>query len=302
MKILLTGSNGYLGSHIKTKLSINHELITLSRSNADYSLDLTNNNFYIGEEFDCVIHCAGLAHTKQQSNFKKSTKYFFDVNVKGTINLFKNLPCTGKLKNIILISSVSVYGIDSGDSIDELNELNPLEPYGYSKLLQELFLIEWCEKRNITLSIFRLPLIVGKNAPGNLRKMITSIRNRTYFNINNISAKRSMVLAEDVANNILLSIDKGGVYNLTDGNDTDILSLSNEISLFFGVKIISIPYKIAQFLAKVGDVTFGIIPFNSSIFLKLTSNLTFSNRKACEHLDWRPNSVIDNMKNILKDD
>ena len=302
MKILLTGAQGYLGSYIYSELISYNEVKTLGRSNCDYNIDLKNTNFLINEDFDCIIHCAGLAHVQPNGNFVNGAKKFLDTNVLGTINLLSQFRDSKKLTNFILISSVSVYGVDNGEMLSEMQNTNPTEPYGYSKLLQELIVTEWCVKKKVTLSIFRLPLVVGKNAPGNFGSLINAIKSNSFFNVSGVLTRKSMVLAQDIAKNILMSIDIGGVYNLTDGDNPEIKYLVNEIGARYKVKVISVPYFILYLIAKIGDISLGLIPLNTYKFHKLTKSLTFSDEKAQVKIGWNPKKVILNLNNILGSD
>ena len=142
----------------------------------------------------------------------------------------------------------------------------------------------------------RLPLLVGKNPPGNLGAMIKAIKNGFYFNINRGKARKSMVLADDVSKIILKASEIGGTFNLTDGNHPNFNKLSYSIAKQLNKKyIFNMPIFIAQLLSKIGDVI-GLDFFNSSKLNKIVSDLTFDDSKARKILDWKPNSVIKNIK------
>jgi nucleoside-diphosphate-sugar epimerase len=105
------------------------------------------------------------------------------------------------------------------------------DPYGLSKIHAEKFVEDWCEKHNVICTIFRLPLVVGPNAPGNLGKMLMGIKKGYYFNIAGGKAQKSMVLATDVAQCVLKVYKIGGIYNLTVGHHPTFYKLSRTISL-----------------------------------------------------------------------
>ena len=156
MKILLTGSNGFLGKYIYNTLSSEYSVLTLSRSYSDFNIDLSVEIPSFSYSFDCVIHSAGLAHI----NFKSidQSKLFFQVNVLGTINLLKSLEAKSLPKYFVFISSVSVYGLSEGIEIDENYPLNASDPYGLSKIEAEKIILNWCAEKNIICTILRLPL------------------------------------------------------------------------------------------------------------------------------------------------
>jgi nucleoside-diphosphate-sugar epimerase len=223
---------------------------------------------------------------------------FYDVNVVGTINLLLGLSkCPPK--QFVFISSVSVYGLIKGENIDESFPLLAEDPYGKSKILAEDIVIKWCEKHNVICTILRLPLVVGPNPPGNLGSMIRGIQKGYYFNIAGGSAKKSMVLASDIAKNIIIVAKVGGIYNLTDGAHPTFNDLSKSISKNFNkIFIPNLPFYFACIFAKVGDIFGEKSPLNSNKLKKITSSLTFNDSLARKNFGWCSNSVIQNI-NLL---
>ncbi len=287
--ILITGSSGFLGKHLVSMLSSKHELYTLSRVNSIYSVDLSLDIPVFKEKFDIVIHAAGFAH---KSNVKFEN-LFLNTNVIGTRNLLRGLESIALPSKFVYISSVSVYGLTSGNNIDESAELGAKDPYGLSKIEAERIVLEWCQLNDVICTILRLPLIAGINPPGNLGSMINGIKKGFYFNIHNGHAKKSMVLANDVAKYVLEAAYVGGIYNLTDGYHPSFLELSSYISKQFGRKPPkSLNYSIAKFISLVGDLFGSFALINSVKFRKLTSDLTFDDSKARELFGWKPTQIL----------
>lgn len=291
MKTILTGSTGFLGFEI-TKQIDTKNIIKISRSGADMTVDLAE-EIPILSGADLVIHSAGKAHVVPKTESEK--KDFFKVNVTGTENLIKGLELSQILpKSFVFISSVAVYGLDSGTDVSESHELNAIEPYGLSKIQAENIVLDWCKKNNVICTILRLPLIVGQNPPGNLGAMIKAIRKGYYLNIAGGQARRSMVMVEDIAKIILRASEIGGIYNLTDGQHPSFFELSSKISQQLNKKIpYNLPKWMAYRLAKIGDILGDKSPFNSYKLSKMQSDLTFDDSKAREILGWNPNRVLD---------
>ena len=295
LKILLTGADGFLGSYIKKKPSL-HEFYSLSRYSSDFSFDLsmfipTFNKI----SFDCVIHAAGKAHSLPKN--KSEIQEFYQVNVLGTQNLLEGLTRSGLPKYFVFISSVSVYGIHVGRNIDETTPLVALDPYGISKIEAERIVLDWCKQHKIVCTILRLPLIVGSNPPGNLGSMIEGIQKGYFFNIGGGKAKKSMVLAEDVANFILKVAEFGGIYNLTDGYHPSFKELSNHISIQLGKgKPKNMPLWVARLLATFGDFLGNKAPLNTNKLNKITSDLTFDDNKARDKFGWNPKQVLEGFR------
>ncbi|MDB5013582.1 MAG: UDP-galactose-4-epimerase, partial [Daejeonella sp.] len=261
---------------------------------ADLNFDLTSGVPKL-PTIDLVIHAAGKAHTELLT--KKNIREYYDVNVSGTINLLKGLELNTLPKALVFISSVAVYGKESGRLINENNPLLATLPYGRSKIKAELIITNWCKEKKVICTIFRLPLVAGPNTPGNLGAMIKGIRNGYYINIKNGEAKKSIVLAKDIANIIKSAFEVGGIYNLTDRYHPSFKELSIVISSQLNKKPpISLPYSLVKVLSYLGNLFGKYAPINSKKFKKITSDLTFDDAKARQLINWDPTPVLSDFK------
>lgn len=291
--ILLTGSSGFLGQIIQNRLE--KRVKTLNRKNSDYPISLNSDIPVFGEQFEIIIHSAGKAHSIAKTQIQKNE--FFDVNVTGTINLLTGLKNSGIPKAFVFISTIAVYGKGSGSLINEEFPLSAKDPYGLSKIQAEKLVVDWCHENNVICTILRLPLIAGPNPPGNLGSMIKGIKKGYYFNIAGGKAKKSMVLAEDVAKIIPIAANLGGIYNLTDGYHPSFSELSESIARQLTKnKPANIPLWFAKIAAKVGDIFGPKAPINSDKLKKITSDLTFDDSKARDLLGWNPTPVLTGFK------
>ena len=294
MKILLTGSSGFLGKEIHHRLSNSYEIYTVGRNNdVSQAIDLRF-PFYLNQSFDCVIHVAGKAHLVPNSI--EDMQDFWDVNVNGTRNLLNSLEAQSP-KRFVFVSSAAVYGLDYGSEIDSQCDLKANDPYGKSKIEAEFIVKNWCDKNNVICTILRLPLVVGENPPGNLRAMIYGIKMGYYFNISGGTARKSMVLASDVAKFILKAAEVGGTYNLTDGYHPNFNELSHCIAKQINRNYVpNMPIFFAKILASIGDTVGQNFPINSIKLNKITSTLTFDDSKAREAFGWNPTPVLKGFK------
>lgn len=289
MKIILTGGSGFLGKILLDKLSKQYEVITLGRGQSnELKADLSKEIPDL-PSCDLIIHAAGKAHVVPKT--EKEVKEFFKVNLQGTQNLLaglKDLP-----KTFIFISSVSVYGLEEGEFISEHHPLSGTTPYAKSKIEAEKLVINWGEKNKVPVLILRLPLIVGKDAPGNLGAMVKAIQKGYYRRIGEGKARKSMVLAQDLAAFLPKWTGNSGIYNLTDGDHPTMAQLDDYLSQYLGRKVKSLPVWVLRALAKVGDI-FSFFPFNTARLEKLEFSLTFSDEKARKELGWAPHPIIGN--------
>ncbi|MDB4921102.1 NAD(P)-dependent oxidoreductase [Mucilaginibacter sp.] len=295
--ILMTGSTGFLGKHILNKNR--NEVTTLGRKNCDILSDFVNDPYLtIKDSYETIIHAAGKAHSIPVTDEQK--KEFYDINVQGTKNLLNGIERAPSLpKAFVFISSVAVYGKETGHLINEDTPLLAADPYGDSKVEAEKLILNWCTKNNITCTILRLPLLAGPNPPGNLESIIKGIKAGYYFNIDGGKAKKSIVLATDVASIITVVSKIGGIYNLTDRYHPDFSELSQSIAKQMGKsKPLNIPGWFAKILARSGDLIGSKFPIDSKRLQKITSDLTFDDSRAVSKFNWNPERVLDGFKII----
>lgn len=147
MKILLTGSSGFIGSNIRSRLL---EIGVVY----DLSSDLTNHK-NVAQEIellkpDLVVHLA--ARTEVQYSFYEQVS-FSEVNYVGTINLIESCRKLQKMPFFLFASTMEVYGWQPiSDEIknngvpkefiafDENTSPNPNAPYAVAKYGCEKYL------------------------------------------------------------------------------------------------------------------------------------------------------------------
>ena len=295
-KLLFTGGTGFLGKNVMPILEKQYKVTTCGITFGNIiKTNLAKEVPTLIQHYDIVLHAAGKAHSVPKNISEEQV--FFDINLQGTKNLCAALEKSGVPNSFIFISSVSVYGLDKGELITENHSLFAKDPYGVSKIQAEILVQEWCKQHNVVCTILRLPLVVGANPPGNLGAMIRGVDKGYYFNIAGGKAKKSMVLAKDVAMILLKASEIGGVYNLTDGYHPSFHELSNTISKQYRKsRIINLPFIIAKSISLVGDVIGNSFPLDSNKLRKITSELTFDDSKARKFLGWNPNKVLDYYK------
>lgn len=149
MKILVTGADGFIGSHlVEMLLSQGHEVRALSYYNSfNYwgwledihhekmevvSGNIRDFNFClkITEDIEIVYHLAALIAIPYSYVAPES---YIDTNIKGTSNICL-AASKNKVKRIIHTSTSEVYGTAKYVPIDEQHPLQPQSPYSASKI------------------------------------------------------------------------------------------------------------------------------------------------------------------------
>lgn len=161
--ILVTGGNGYIGSHVSLELlregyevvvidNLSNSYIEaikrvekLSKKNVYfYNIDLRDKlsikKIFNRHQIDSVIHLAGL---KSLSDSFNSPLNYYSNNLSSTINLCEAM-VEADCKSIVFSSSATVYGNPKSLPIKENFPLCAENPYGRSKLTIETLLSDLC--------------------------------------------------------------------------------------------------------------------------------------------------------------
>ena len=295
-KLLFTGASGFLGYNIRPFLEKCYDVHTMGLTEGDnIKVNIAKEVPLINTHYDVVLHAAGKAHTIPKTQAEKQV--FYDVNYHGTVNLCTALESAGVPKSLVFISTVAVYGCEFGELITEEHPLDGDTPYARSKIMAEKYLIGWCKKNGVVLGILRPSLLAGHNAPGNLGTMVQGIKKGFYFNISGGKARKSVLMAEDIARLLPLLEKKGGIYNVCDSYQPTFGELSFSVAKQLGKhKPMSIPYWMAYCMAKAGDFIGPRALITTYKLDKMTKSLTFSNAKAIKELGWEPLEVLTNYK------
>lgn len=290
-KYLISGATGFLGKYIIQELAFN-SFDSIGRgpmNTINYDLSQVEMPLTLLNKYDYLIIASGHAHVFQDNG--REMHLHNDINFKGTQKLVESAYHTA-LKGIVFISTVAVYGEKMTFPFKEGDELRGESPYAKSKIAAERFLMGWSQKTMVPVLILRIPLIAGKCPPGNLGAMIEAIRNKRYFSVAQGKARRSMVLAEDLAKFIVGNCGQHGNYNLSDGVHPSYRLLEKLIASQLNLSMPKeIPLFLVYILAKIGDVlTF--LPINSVRLKKLINDLILDDSKARKELNWQPREVV----------
>jgi UDP-glucose 4-epimerase len=256
MKYAVTGGAGFIGSHlVKNLVEHGNELIVIDNLNTGkkkniekfsgkidfFEVDIRDFNAIedILKNVDGIFHEAALASV--QDSFRIPDE-FFDVNVKGTENIFK----IGKKLGIKVVyaSSSSVYGNPIQVPIKESDGKNPFNPYAKTKL-EDDELAEKYARNGLKVIGLRYFNVFGpgqsKEYAGVIKLFLERIQQGLPPLINGDGLQvRDFVYVNDVVNANVLAMESNidsEFFNIGTNSVVSILDLANMIIKFSGLKL-----------------------------------------------------------------
>ncbi|MEA3490886.1 MAG: NAD-dependent epimerase/dehydratase family protein [Campylobacterota bacterium] len=226
MKLLLTGSSGFIGSYFQSNYSDRYNIETFSflKDELD-SLDLT--------QIDTVVHLSALVH--QMGGAAKEE--YQRVNVDNTLALAQKAKQSG-VKQLIFMSSVKVYGEETDGSYTETTKCKPLDDYGISKLEAENRLREM-EDDDFIVSILRTPIVYGKGVKANILNLVKLVDKVPVLPFGGIDNRRSMVYIGNLCDMIerLCESKTGGTFLAGDDQPVSTTELIKIIAKVRGRRV-----------------------------------------------------------------
>lgn len=299
MKILVTGSSGFLASNVIYKL-IN------KKKNFVYGVDKKKNKFFknkrnfkefimdlskkknvnklfklLNNKIDIVFHSSAVQPIKKDDDFKK----YLDGNFISTINILDACRINN-IKKIVFSSSFSVYGKQK-NPITEKHKLEPANFYGLSKKLAEKILEYYSRVHNFKVITLRFDGIYGnrQNLPGfiiTLSEFMKQNKNIEIFN--NGKLVRDYIYVNDASNAVCLAINNINnvnyrVYNIGGGQPNTSYLVANKVQ------------KILKSKSKILISNKGNPLRNHNIYMNI--------KKAQNELKFKPKNLEENLKTML---
>ena len=229
MNIFITGSNGFIGSHLKEYLNKSYSkynLFTPSSKELDLSDELAVDDYILGNKIDIIIHLANKGGDRTTLDMKNITEY----NLRIFFNIAKH---EKNVKKIISFGSGAEYGkhkpiVDVCE--EDYNLSSPLDEYGFYKSITSRYI----EKSDniVQLRVFgaygeyenyRYKFITNSIVK-NLLQLPIVINKNVYFDY---------IYVDDLLRMIDWTIhneSKEKIYNATTGIKIDLITLANLVN------------------------------------------------------------------------
>jgi NAD dependent epimerase/dehydratase len=251
-KILITGADGFIGSHLtELLLKENYKVTALSQYNSFnnwgwletitkqenlniISGDIRDPHFCnkITKDIDIIFHLAALIAIPYSYIAPDN---YIDTNVKGTLNICQAAKENGNIR-VIHTSTSEVYGTAKYVPIDEKHPKQSQSPYSASKIGADAIAMSFFHSFNLPLSIARPFNTFGprQSARAVIPTIITQIANgKKEIILGDTSPTRDFTFVKDTCN-ALVEISKseesiGKEINISSNYEISILNCLEQI-------------------------------------------------------------------------
>ena len=273
MNVALTGSNGFIGSQLKSYLEnikeINLILLHRKKNNkifADHNLSYQD--FFdckLNKKIDIFIHLAS-------PNFDNEKDKILE---KGIVDLTKRILNTlprYNCSNFIYFSTCKVYGESSLNKkiYDENVEPSPESDYSKAKLKAEDIIKDFSNSHKINFLIYRLPFVYGVGMKSNLSYILKAIDKSLPLIVpnDNLLLSKSFLYVKSI-NKVI----RNNILNLSSINN-EIINLSDKDPITLGefIKYYRDKIKSKSFIWIMPNMIFNflcIIPYIKTILIKI---------------------------------
>ena len=295
MKALITGSKGFIGSHLSAELEKNgYEVIKcdLAEGDGSIAMDIMNPEMIqsVLEEYmpDVIINMAGQANVGLSWRKPQLT---VQLNTVGLINILEAVRTVNPKIRVLAIGSSDEYGSlkESGVNVTEDIPVKPITPYAISKQAQELFAQLYVRSYGMDICMIRLFNLGGAGqAKGYMISDFSSgiaeveAGKKEYMSVGNLESARDFTHVKDACRAVRLIAEKGHageVYNICSGTTHTAQEVLDKL-----VAMAKCEIKVVQDPARMRPSDTPVVCGNHD---KLTA-----------HTGWKPSLSIDE---ILKD-
>lgn len=313
MKCFILGGNGFVGRYLANRLHDEGVEVIVSDIQNELHCDIASEVKYIPVDIrdakeldnlpitsdDIVVNlAANQYHTKVP---RDRTRYFEEVNTKGTRNILKASYEKG-CRKFIMFTTDMTYGKPIYLPVDTEHPQHPFGPYGMSKIKAEKICFEYRDK-GMNITIFRPRMINGPGRLGILTKLFKLIDlNLPVPTIGNGKNHYQMVSVHDCVSAIICAMNKGipnKEYNLGSKASPDTMTLLNNLIKHSNSKsfVIPTPGKLVKSILNLFDKA-GFTIMYPEQFMIADEEYILDISKTEKDLDWSP---IYNDEDMLKD-
>ena len=295
MKALITGSKGFIGSHLSAELEANgYEVIKCDLAEGDgvVAMNIMDQAMIqsVLEKYqpDVLINMAGQANVGLSW---KKPQFTVELNTIGLINVLEGVRAVNPEIRVIAVGSSDEYGSlkDVGANVTEDIPVKPITPYAISKQAQEFFAQLYVNSYGMNVCMIRLFNLGGAGQMkgymiADFSSGIAEVEagQREYMSVGNLTSARDFTHVKDACRAVRLIAEKGHageVYNICSGTTHTAQEVLDKL-----IEMAKVDIKVVQDPARMRPSDTPVICGNHD---KLT-----------DHTGWEPVLALDE---ILKD-
>jgi nucleoside-diphosphate-sugar epimerase len=246
MKVFITGSSGFIGSHFVKVLENNHVVYAMQSDLLEFA-KVTQELLDFNP--DVIVHFAARSEV-EQSFYEQIT--FSQINYVGTVNLIESACKLKNLKNFVFASTMEVYGwqpisdvikeqgyLNDIPVFDESTQPNPNAPYAVAKLACEKYLEYAHRSLGLPFTAIRQTNTYGRKSNDFfvVEQIITQmLKNPDQIKLGYDTPYRNFLYIDDLLNlwsTIIENPDKvnnGHIFTIGPNNPIQIKALADKIA------------------------------------------------------------------------
>jgi dTDP-glucose 4,6-dehydratase len=261
VKILVTGADGFIGSHVvETLVKSGHDVRAFVLYNSFNSWGwLDESDKAIRDSIDIFAgdirdpHGVDKAVEKQEVILNlaaliaipysyHSPDTYIDTNIKGTLNILQAARRHG-VKRVVQTSTSEVYGTAQYIPIDEAHPLHPQSPYAATKVGADQLALSFHASFDVPVGILRPFNTYGprQSARAVIPTIISQLANKSKVKLGSLSPTRDFSFVQDTANGFLAAAQSdaivGQTINLGSGFEISIKETAETIARLMNTKL-----------------------------------------------------------------
>ena len=243
MKVLVTGSSGFVGRKLIVELRQQGQAVTAASrsrieqpgivyvrspelgSKADWSEALTG--------IEAVVHLAGLAHIRPGKNQREAWQKYLRINTEGSARVVEQCLTAG-VKHFVFLSSCHAVASESDELMTDRTVPHPVTDYGRSKLAAEEATKSALADSDCAWTILRPPLVYGPGNKANFGLLVKLVKTGIPLPLAAVRNRRSFIYVENLVDLVATCLGNPKAFGKTflpsDGDDLSTAELIEKIA------------------------------------------------------------------------
>ena len=301
-KLLITGANGFVGSHLaRLALDNGYKVFAAVRKTSDLStleglpVNLVYPDYRNINSVTALLNQEGITHIAHLAGLTKGRTLddYMEANATVTVSLARaSLECQSPVEKFVFVSSMAAMGpAEPGQALSEQDAPQPVTLYGKSKWQAEQYLADYAGLPLITLR----PTAVYGPRDKDMKMVIDMVAKGWELYLGRKPQELTFIYVKDLCQAVLLALaskERHETYILSDGINYSRYEFANQAKRILNRKTLKLHLPVGVISFALG-VLEKLWPSRTSILNRdklkeLTGNWACSIQKAEKELGFRP--------------